>query len=256
MNVRGQVIGINTWIAAPSGGSVGLGFAIPINNAKKAITDFVSKGKVEYGWLGVQPDDVQTVDPTNESYPGVAKDLKVEGVKGAMVVNVFKASPADKAGMLPGDYIVKVNGKDIKDRNDLILQVGNLLAGKTYDFEVIRYGERAKLSIKLAVRDDKSDASSYKNLWPGVSVVRITDQIRQDAGIAKGVDGVVIGYLPDAETPAAIAGLKPGDVVTEINGKQVKNIMDFYKTLNDKSKKDTAFKVNRKGTDVTIGLTR
>jgi serine protease Do len=255
VNIRGEVIGINTWIAAPSGGNVGLGFAIPINNAKKAIDDFISKGKVEYGWLGVLPDDVQVVADT-DTYPGVAKDLRIESVKGALVIDVFRNSPADRAGLLPGDYITRVNGQDIKNRDDLILVVGNLLAGRSYDFELIRYGERQKLTIKLAVRDDKSEASAYKNMWPGVSVVRVTDEIRKEAEIAKGLNGVVIGLVADPETPAGVAGLRPGDVVLSMNGKAVNTVMDFYKALNDKSRRDISFKVNRKGTEVTVTVGR
>ncbi|HVO39362.1 MAG TPA: Do family serine endopeptidase [Spirochaetia bacterium] len=260
VNVKGQVVGINTWIAAPTGGNVGLGFAIPVNNAKRAIDDFISKGKVEYGWLGVQPDDVQAVDPANDAYPGVARDLAIAGMKGSMVINVYRNSPAEKAGMLPGDYITRVNGKDVPDRDHLIQAVGDLLAGRAYDFDIVRYGEKTRLSVKLGVRpDDTSDATSYKYLWPGVTVVRITDQIRQDASIAKGFDGVVVAYLPggdspDNESPASIAGLRPGDVVTQINGRDVRTIMDFYKALNDSPKKEVTFKINRKGTDVTIGL--
>ncbi len=262
VNVKGEVVGINTWIAAPTGGNVGLGFAIPVNNAKKAIDDFISKGKVEYGWLGVMPDDIQTADPNNDSYPGVAKDLSVAGVKGALVINVYHNSPAEKAGMLPGDYITRVNGQDIPDRDHLIQAVGDLLAGRPYDFEIVRYGEKMKLPIKLGVRpDDTSDVTSYKYLWPGVTVVRINDQIRQDAGLAKGLEGVVVAYLPgsdsaDNESPASIAGLRPGDVINQINGRDVHTIMDFYKFLNDSTKKDVSFKINRKGTDVTIGLSK
>ncbi|MGO9409711.1 MAG: Do family serine endopeptidase [Spirochaetia bacterium] len=262
VNVRGEVVGINTWIAAPTGGSVGLGFAIPVNNAKKAIDDFISKGKVEYGWLGVMPDDIQASDPNNDSYPGVARDLKVTGVKGALVINVYHNSPAEKGGMLPGDYITRVNGEDIPDRDHLIQAVGDLIAGRPYDFEIVRYGEKMRLPISLGVRpDDTSDVTSYKYLWPGVTVVRINDQIRQDAGLAKGVEGVVVAYLPgsdsaDNESPASIAGLRPGDVVGQINGRDVHTIMDFYKLLNDTARKDVTFKINRKGTDVTIGMSR
>jgi len=257
VNVRGEVIGINTWIAAPTGGNVGLGFAIPINNAKKPIDDFITKGKVEYGWLGVMPDDIIASDPSNDNYPGLAKDLKVDGLKGAMVVNVYKGSPAEKAGMLPGDYLVKVNGVDIKNRDDLILQVGNLLSGKAYDFELIRAGDRVKLNIKLGVRPaDNSDSLGYKNLWPGMAVVDITDDIRTQGDIAKSVNGVVVALLHDPDTPASVAGLKPGDVITDINGKQIRNMMDYYKALNDKSKNALALKVNRKGTEVTVNLGR
>ena len=260
VNVKGQVVGINTWIAAPTGGNVGLGFAIPMNNAKKAIDDFITKGKVEYGWLGVQPDDIQAVDQGNDAYPGVARDLSVTDVKGSMVINVYRNSPAEKAGMLPGDYITRVNGKDVPDRDHLIQAVGDLLAGRSYDFDIVRYGGKMRLSIRLGVRpDDTSDVTSYRYLWPGVTVVRINDQIRQDAGIAKGLDGVVVAYLPgsdspDNESPASIAGLRPGDVVMQVNGRDVHTIMDFYKALNDSAKKEVTFKVNRKGTDVTIGL--
>ncbi len=262
VNVKGEVVGINTWIAAPTGGSVGLGFAIPVNNAKKAIDDFISKGKVEYGWLGVMPDDVQAADPSNDSYPGVARDLNVTGVKGSLVINVYRNSPAEKGGMLPGDYITRVNGQDIADRDHLIQAVGDLIAGRPYDFDIVRYGEKTRLSIKLGVRpDDTSEVTSYKYLWPGVTVVRINDQIRQDAGLAKGLEGVVVAYLPgsdsaDNESPASIAGLRPGDVISQINGHEVRTIMDFYRLLNDPAKKDMSFKINRKGTDVTIGMSR
>jgi Do/DeqQ family serine protease len=257
VNIKGEVIGINTWIAAPTGGSIGLGFAIPINNAKKAIDDFINKGKVEYGFLGVQP-----ADPSTETYPGVAKDLKVENVKGALIVNVYKNSPADKAGMQPGDFVTRVNGQEIVNTNKLIQVVGDLLAGKTYDFELIRYGEKTKLSIKLAIRPEEgSDATAYKNLWTGMSVVHVNDQVRQqDQNVPKGVDGVMIGYVaadtPDNQSPAAIAGFRPYDVITQVNGKDVRTVMDFYRALNDKSKKEVSFKINRSGTDVTIGLTR
>ena len=201
VNVKGEVVGINTWIAAPTGGSVGLGFAIPVNNAKKAIDDFISKGKVEYGWLGVMPDDVQAADPSNDSYPGVARDLNVTGVKGSLVINVYRNSPAEKGGMLPGDYITRVNGQDIADRDHLIQAVGDLIAGRPYDFDIVRYGEKTRLSIKLGVRpDDTSEVTSYKYLWPGVTVVRINDQIRQDAGLAKGLEGVVVAYLPGSDS--------------------------------------------------------
>ncbi len=252
VNIRGEVIGINTWIAAPTGGNVGLGFAIPINNAKKAIDDFVTKGKVEYGWLGVQIGDVQD----EGTYPGFARDLKVNGVKGAFVWNLYKGSPADKGGVLPGDYVIRVGSTEIKDSGQLTQVVGGLLAGRSYDFDLIRYGEKTRLTVKIGVRDDKDEVAQYKNLWPGMTVVNVTDDIRKEADIPAAVNGVAIGYLPDQDTPASIAGFKPGDVITEINGRAVRNMLDYYRGINDKSKKEVTFRVNRKGTEVTIGLGR
>jgi len=260
VNIKGEVIGINTWIAAPTGGSIGLGFAVPINNARKAINDFINKGKVEYGWLGVQ-----IADPNSETYPGVGKDLRVDAARGAMLLNVYRGQPSERAGLLPGDYITRVNGQDIANANKLTQVVGDLLADKPYDFELIRYGERVKLTIRLAVRPDEgSDALSYKNLWPGLTVVHVNDQVRQQSGdssIPRGVDGVMIGYVaagstPDDQSPAAVAGFRPYDIITQLNGRDVHTIMDFYRALNDKSKRDVSFKIIRQGTDVTIGLTR
>jgi len=260
VNVKGEVVGINTWIAAPTGGSIGLGFAVPINNAKKAIGDFINKGKVEYGWLGVQ-----IADPNSDTYPGVAADLRVDTSKGAMILNVYRGQPSEKAGLLPGDYITRVNNQDIANSNKLTQVVGDLLADKPYDFELIRNGEKVKLTIRLAVRPDEgSDSLAYKNLWPGLTVVHVNDQVRQQSGdtsIPRGVDGVMIGYVaagntPDDQSPAAIAGFRPYDVITQINGRDVRTIMDFYKALNDKSRKDVTFKIKRQATDVTIGLTR
>ena len=252
VNTRGQVVGINTWIAAPTGGSVGIGFAIPVNNAKRAIDDFITKGKVEYGWLGVQIGDIQA----SATYPGFAKDLKVEGLDGAFVLNTYKGSPADKAGLLPGDYVLRADGEAIRNADHLTQIVGAMVAGRTYALEIVRYGERQKLSVKVGARDDKDDVAQYRNLWPGMTVVKITADIRKEAGIAAGVEGVVIGYIPDTDTPAAIAGFRPGDVITEINGKPVRTMMDFYRGINDRSKRDVTFRINRKNVEVTIGLAR
>jgi Do/DeqQ family serine protease len=261
VNIKGEVIGINTWIAAPTGGSIGLGFAIPVNSAKKAIDDFITKGKVEYGWLGVT-----VSDPTSDTMPGVARDLKVDTLKGSLVANVYRGSPADKAGLLPGDYVTRVNGQDVKDTTRLIQAVGDLLAGKGYDFELVRNGEKMKLSVKLGVRPaDGSDSLSTRTLWPGITVVHINDAVRQQAAqggddsIPKGVDGIMVALLNGQQqdpTPAAIAGLKVLDVISQINGKDIHTAMDFYRGLNDRTKSSLTIKVNRQGTDVTITLPR
>jgi serine protease Do len=253
VNTRGQVVGINTWITTSmGGGSVGIGFAIPVNNAKRAIDDFITKGKVEYGWLGVQIGDIQDA----ATYPGFAKDMKVEGFEGAFVLNTYKGSPADRAGLLPGDCVISADGVDIRSSDQLTQTVGGMAAGRTYSFEIVRYGERQRFSVKIGTRDDRDEVAQYKNLWPGMTVVDISDDIRKEAEVPAGVNGVAIGYLPDQDTPAAIAGFKPGDVITEINGRAVRNMLDYYRAINDRAKKEVTFRINRKGTEVTIGLGR
>jgi len=252
VDIRGRVVGVNTWIAAPSGGSVGLGFAIPIDNAKKSISDFISKGKVEYGWLGVQISDLAETAP----YAGFAKDLRVEGVQGALVVATYKGSPADRAGLLPGDYVVKIDGQDVRSRDHLTQIVGGLAAGSTHEFELLRYGERQKLTVKIGVRDDKDEVAPSKSLWPGMTVAKLTDELRSAANVAAGVDGLLVGAVTDPETPAGKAGFKPGDVIVTVNGKSVKNVMDYFRALNDTTKRSVSFAVNRAGKDLTIELPR
>jgi serine protease Do len=250
VNIEGQVIGMNTWIAAPSGGNVGLGFAIPINNAKPAIDQFISKGRVQYGWLGALIGDVQDAG----TYPQLAKDMKLDGVKGAFILDLYKGSPADRAGLLPGDYVTAVGSTPITDANRLTQVVGSLEAGRTASFTVIRLGEQKSLSVTIGERDDKDQVAQGKNLWPGMSVLNINDQVRQEAGIPAGVRGVVVGSLVNENTPAAIAGFRPGDVITAVNGKTVRNMMDFYRSLNDGAGRNVTFTITRGGTEITIGL--
>jgi serine protease Do len=251
VNIAGQVVGINTWIAAPSGGSVGLGFAIPINNAHNAIGQFIAKGKVQYGWLGAQIADIQD----NEAYTGFAADLKLEGLKGAFVMQTFKGSPADQAGILPGDYITRVDNTEIANAAELTRVVGGLEAGKTCTFSVIRYGAKTTVSVKIGERDDKDQVAQAKNLWPGLTVIDINDEVRQEMKIPAALRGVVVGSPPEGDTPASIAGFKPGDVITDINGKPVRNMLDYYKALNDRSASQVTFHLVRDGTDIRLGLT-
>jgi len=248
VNIDGQVIGINTWIAAPSGGNVGLGFAIPINNARSAIDQFISKGRVQYGWLGALIGDIQ--DP--DTYPDLAKDLKVDGVKGALVLGLYRGSPADRAGLKPGDYITAVGSTPVTDANSLTQAIGSIEAGRAASLAVIRLGEQKTVTATIGERDAKDDVAQGKNLWPGMTVVDLTDQIRQDASIPSGVKGVVVGSLVNQDTPAAIAGFRPGDVITAVNGRTVRNMMDFYRALNET--RNASFQIVRDGTEITIGL--
>jgi len=145
INIDGQVIGISTWIASPSGGSVGLGFAIPVNNAKKAINDFITKGKGEYGWLGV---NIENVPRDNVA------SMKLTDAKGAIVYGVFKSSPADKAGLLPGDFITRFNGEAVENTNELLMMVGNLAPGKRAEIDLVRQGEPRHISVNIKTRAD------------------------------------------------------------------------------------------------------
>jgi len=251
VNINGQVIAMNTWIAAPTGGNVGLGFAIPINNARQAIDDFIAKGRVEYGWLGVQIGDLDS-----EPSLSIAKDLHVDGMKGAFVWNLYSGSPADKGGLLPGDFVTRVNGKTVRDSGDLTQVIGNLRAGDTEEFTVMRYGSPATLRVTIGRRDDLDKVAQSRNLWPGLATLPLTDQIRQDQNIARDARGVIVSDLTDQGTPAAVAGIQTGDIIKAVNGTTVSTMMDYYKALNDSRGRKVTFDILRDGNTISVALTQ
>ncbi len=236
VNIRGEVVGINTWIASPSGGSVGLGFAIPINNAKRAIDDFISSGEVKYGWLGVSLTD---------SDETLAKDFKLVGKKGAFVAQLFLGSPADKGGLLPGDFIIALDGQPVKSRDQLVLLVGDLPAGKKATFTVIRDGVQKDVVVKIEERKSEVD-TNYAKLWPGVIVVGLTDDVRSAANLDASAKGVLAASVV-AKSPADMVGLRNGDLIVGVNGETVNSVADFYKVMNEKAQKDLWFEVSRAG---------
>jgi len=172
VNINGEVIGINTWIASPSGGSVGLGFSIPINNVKDAIDDLIVNGTVKYGWLGVSLSNISQDKAS-------AKELGLEGKKGAFISHVFINGPADKAGILPGDFITAVNGKTIQSTDELVRVVGDIKPGSTVKLEFIRSGVVMTANTKIELRDN-AIASNNANIFPGVTVISLkSDSVDQ-----------------------------------------------------------------------------
>lgn len=234
VNIRGEVIGINTWIASPSGGSVGLGFSIPINNVKRAIDDLITRGQVKYGWLGVS-----LIDTDKD----ISADLNLQDKKGALASQIFIGSPADKGGILPGDYIIKLNGKDVRNRDQLVLAVGDLKVGEEATFVVLRNGSEKTIKVKIDERKDDIVADNSK-LWPGCIVTPINDDIRQALKLDSKVKGLYVVEVI-TKSPAAAMGLQRGDIIVGVNGETTKTLKDFYRVLNDKSKRDLWFEINR-----------
>ncbi|MBQ7882036.1 MAG: Do family serine endopeptidase [Treponema sp.] len=237
VNIYGEVIGINTWIASSSGGSQGLGFSLPINSLKKSIDDFISKGKVSYGWLGVSLVDI------TDNYK---KELGVKGVQGAFASQVFIDSPAFKGGMLPGDFIVALNGKNIKNQNELVREVGYLAANKDAEFKVLRNGKSVTLTVKIEERTEKVSNDNSK-LWPGFIASPLSDDVKKTLKIEddklKGV--AVVNVLE--KSPAAALRLQNGDVITGVNGKKITNIAEFYEALDISKNKEIWFDVYNSG---------
>ncbi len=240
VDIRGEVVGINTWIASPSGGSIGLGFAIPINNAKSAIDEFIAKGKLSYGWLGVS---LANMDEAS------AAELGVDPRKGALVSEVFKGSPAGKGGFFPGDVVLNANGADVAGVDQLVRIVGDLPAGKAAGFTLFRDGKSLKLSVGIVARPDNLDKIDSA-MFPGVDVVSLQDQDLDASKLPKGVRGVFVAdVIP--KSPAAAMGLAAGDIVTAVNDQELATVRDFYRLINDPAVRKIAFAVNRDGQAVT-----
>ncbi len=244
VNLQGEVIGINTWIATPTGGSVGLGFAIPINNAKRVINEITSSGQVKYGWLGVSIGDPE---------PDLARDLGVQNERGAMVYNLFRQSPADKAGLKPGDYIVRIDNKTFRNSSELIQIVGDLKPGSRTEFELIRDGRKMKVTALIEERAKEEQIDSMNNkLWPGFVVMPITESIKSAQPDLANARGVVIVNVVQ-RTPAQIAGLRDGDLIKAVNNRTVTNAREFYAAV-AAATNELNLTVNRNNTDIVIGL--
>lgn len=235
VNIYGEVVGINSWIASSSGGSQGLGFSIPINNVKKAIDDFILDGKISYGWLGVQ-----LVNADKD----FLKDLGVSNSKGALAVEVFLNSPADKGGIKPGDFVTALNGKPVESLNQLVLDVGNLRAGETAEFKIVRDGKAITVTAKIEQRDETVVGDST-HLWPGFIPQTINDELRKKLELAAGQQGIVATNI-QTKTAAAAMGLQAGDVITAVNDVPVRSLRDFYRELNS-AERELWFSILRDG---------
>jgi Do/DeqQ family serine protease len=231
VNIRGEVVGINTWIASNNGGgSVGLGFSIPINNAKRSIDEFITSGNVNDGWLGVSLSDADRE---------ILHALGVDGKRGAMVSQVFLGSPADKAGIRPGDFITHVDKREVRGMTPLTQMVGDIKPGNKAVFTLIRDGNSMDFEVLIETRTDQV-AADNKKLWPGVFIVPLTDAIRSSLKLDKDAEGVYVFQVLN-ETPAAVIGMQRGDRITAVNDTPVKDMAAFYKTLREKTGKELWF---------------
>lgn len=233
INIYGEVIGINTWIASQSGGSQGIGFSNPINNIKKAIDDFINDGKVSYGWMGV------SFTSMDSSY---LEEMGITEKNGALAINLFLDSPAAKGGMKAGDYVVALNGKAVKNVDQLVRDVGDLTVGEVAVFKVIRGGETLDLSVKIEPRDEEVVNDSSK-LWPGFTAYALTDSVRSQLRITdSSVQGIVVGNV-QSKSPAAILRIESGDIITAVNGKAVTSVGEFYSVMAEEESNEIWFEI-------------
>ncbi|MEX0806125.1 MAG: DegQ family serine endoprotease [Candidatus Binatia bacterium] len=221
VNLRGEVVGINTAIFSRSGGNLGIGFAIPINLAKEILPELIKSGKVSRGWLGVT---IQRMTPE------IAESMGLEKTHGALVANVMQGSPADHAGIKTGDVIVEYDGQKIEDSSQLPLLVARTPVGKSVKTTVLRDKKQTPLTIKVGeLKDEEVVASAPQQGKLGLTVQNITPPIAESLGL-KRAEGVVITSV-EAQSAAAEAGLRRGDVVLEVNRKNIANAGDYEKAI-------------------------
>ena len=235
-DIYGKVIGINTAIIK---NAQGLGFAIPVNIAKKVIHDLIAYGKVIRGYLGVYIADVS---------PELASKLGIN--HGVLVERVIPNSPAYKAGIKPGDIIVKYNGEDIKDTADLQLKVMNTKPNSWVNIEVIRNGQKITIPVKIgSFNDFVSFKEIYKEL--GFSVQKLTPELARKLGIDENISGLLVTNVKPF-SPADEAGLKRGDIILEAGFnletlKPVKSPEELAKILEKYKEEGVLLKIYREG---------
>ncbi len=215
-SMDGRVIGINTAIVAQG---QGIGFATPINMAKSILGDLKTKGKVSRGWLGVSVQDV------NED---IAKNLNHKSRSGAIVTDVFKGDPADRAGIRVEDIIIEINGKPIKDTHDLLLKIAGFRVGEKVSLKVVRNGREMMFNLTVAERKDKPEviASRETRGYFGVMAQEIPQEISRQLGISRD-SGVVIVDVENG-SPAEEVGLQPQDIIVQVNKVKISS-MKIYK---------------------------
>ncbi len=240
VDAEGRLIGINTAILSRSGGNQGIGFAIPTNLARDVMENLVKYGKVTRGYLGVMIQDVT---------PALAKEFDLKERKGALVGDVLPKSPAEKAGLKSGDVILEFNAKPVRDSRQLKLQVARVKPGERVPVKLLRNGSPKTLEIAVselpatekvaqADRNQSNDTEALK----GVAVGDIDANARRQLNIPSHLQGALVTDV-DENSVAREAGLKPGDVILEINRQPVKNAEDAVRLTSNPKDKTTLLHV-------------
>lgn len=246
VNLRGEVVGINTAIFSRTGGNLGIGFAIPINLAKEILPDLIKKGRVTRGWLGVT---IQRVTPE------IAQALGLEKNYGALVSDVASGSPAADAGIQAGDVIVEFAGEKIDDSSKLPAIVARTDVGKSVNVTVMRDKKRIPLKVKIGeLKEEEAVATAPESGNLGMTVQNMTPELAKTLGL-KRADGVVITAV-QPQSAAAEAGLQRGDVILEVNRQQVANAGELRKIV-DRAKpgENLLFLIQRSGNNLFLALT-
>jgi serine protease Do len=218
VNVKGELVGINTAIFSTTGGYQGIGFAIPSNMAKVVMDNLIKHKKVVRGWLGVTVQDIDTE---------MAKSLQMKELKGALITDVHEGSPAEKAGLMRKDIIISFDGKEVEDSAHLRNLVVSTPPGKTVKLEIIRNGKVYSITTTIGELPAEQKVSLSESVLAGIQVEELTTRLRNQLNIPKRINGVVVTSI-DPDSPAE-GLLTKGDLIIEINNQKINNVKDFLK---------------------------
>ncbi len=232
LNLRGECIGVNAAISTPSGGSVGIGFAIPINLARAVVPDLIAYGKPHRGWMGIWLSHVTERD---------AKRQGLQAVKGVMIDSVLTNSPAERAGIRPGDIVVGFNDQPVDNPNQLSVLVSTIKSGKPVPVNIVRSGKQLTLTATIADRDtnlaslqdyQKSESDDFPVYqWMGMELMTFTQEIAQALSMEY-VEGVYVRRV-ETGSPADRSSIAAGTIILQVNKAPTKSVEDVQKAAGE-----------------------
>ena len=234
INLEGMIVGVNTAIFTRSGGYQGIGFAVPINMARRIMNDLIDEGRVSRGWLGVGIQDVT---------PELAKAFRLKDNKGTLITGVMPGTPAEKAGLQKGDVVLKLNGEVVENSNALRNEIADARADATVELELVRNGAPMKMMVTLDERPKQPSRMAIPQEPPtptpqlGFSVQELTPEMAERLGYTQVQGGVVITEV-EPNSSASEAGLRAGMLVVEMDRQNIDNLADFRRVGSELSLQD------------------
>lgn len=252
---NGDLVGINSQILSPSGGSIGIGFAIPANMARNVLDQIVKHGKVTRGHLGV------VVQPVTED---IAASLRLNRANGVIVSQVQPGSAAERAGLKRGDLILALNGNVVSDPNSFRNEIAGTPPGRTVTLKIWREGSEQELRPTLgeftpqdrasrATEDPSSEPRRTDDARLGIAVQPITPALAQQLGVGTDTQGLVVMEV-DSAGPAASAGIQRGDVIEQVNQQPVRSVADLREAVERSGKNPLLLLVNHRGTTIFVTI--
>ena len=251
VSAGGALIGINTAIFTQSGGYMGIGFAVPINMARQVMDQLVTRGRLNRGYLGVAVQDVT---------PAIARGLGLSVEGGILVSDVTPGGPAAQAGLQRGDVITSIDGKPVTDVGHFRNLVAGTAPGTRVQLTILRNGRQQAAEVAIGEAPEPArpvaaaPARSQAGL-PDVAVTDVTPEVAQRLGLPPAVQGAVVTRVASGG-PAAEAGLRPGDVIQEVNRQPVRSARDFARAVEQAGDRDVVALVNRGGTTTYVVIER